>query len=229
MLVIWDIDLTLLNARGFGHHEANALLAARGRTRPEGLVFAGRTDSAIWGEVLELDAGDPDLGAFLTELGAACGDAAWGGEPLPGVPELVGALARMGHSQTVATGNMAATGWLKLRHAGLAEYMAPRFASFGDGVRDRAELLEPTLADWGGRGPVVAVGDTPADALAAAHHGIGFLGVATGRHGADELRAAIAQPWRGPDGNRVARDGMAVVDDLTDTRAMIGLLEDLSR
>lgn len=226
MLVIWDIDLTLLHPHGFGHGVGYRLLEERGIPRPEGLVFAGRTDSAIWGEALGVAAGDPALRSFLADYATECGDEEWAGELLPGVAELVPALARMGHSQAVATGNMAATGWLKLRHAGLADYMAPRFSSFGDEVRGRTELLDPPLADWGGRGPVVAVGDTPDDARAAVDHGIGFLGVTTGRHGAGELREALAHPWRAGSG---LREGTAIVDDLADTGAIIALLEELAR
>ena len=47
-------------------------------------------------------------------------------------PEVVSSLVRAGHSQTVVSGNMAETGWLKLRHAHLSEFMAPRFSAFGD-------------------------------------------------------------------------------------------------
>ncbi|WP_295627090.1 HAD family hydrolase [uncultured Corynebacterium sp.] len=217
MLVVWDIDLTLLDNAGFGHAEAERLLAARGIARPEGLVFAGRTDADIWGTILGARPGDPALREFLNELSDACADAPWGGHVLPGVRDVVAALARAGHSQTVATGNMASTGWLKLRHAGLDEYMAPRFASFGDAVTDRRELLGATVSRWGGRGPVVAVGDTPADAAAALAHDVGFVGVATGRHGRAELTDAI----RGA-------EGAAVIDDLRGAPDVVKLLENLA-
>lgn len=222
MLVIWDIDLTLLDAAGFGHAEADRLLAARGVARPDGLVFAGRTDADIWGSVLGAGPGDAALRGFLADLADACAGATWRGRTLPGVPGVVAALARAGHSQTVVTGNMEATAWLKLRHTGLDGYMAPRFASFGDGVVHRADLLRAALARWGGRGPVVAVGDTPADAAAAVANGIGFVGVTTGHHDAGDLAAALLPRCAG---GGVLCDGAAIVDDLSDVPAAVRLLE----
>ncbi|MFC3848572.1 HAD family hydrolase [Corynebacterium hansenii] len=232
MLVIWDIDLTLIDNAGFGHAEADRLLAERGIERPADLTFAGRTDADIWGSVLGAQPGDAVLGDFLTDLADACAVAEWRGSVLPGVRAVVSALARSGHSQTVVSGNMAETGWLKLRHAHLSEFMAPRFSAFGDYEVDRSELLRVALMEWGGRGPVVAVGDTPADAAAALENGIGFVGVTTGRHTASDLTAAMVNV------NRLATpyftdddlpDGTAIVEDLRDAPAVVKLLESMAR
>lgn len=79
MLVIWDIDLTLIDNAGFGHDEAARLLKARGIDWPADLTFAGRTDADIWGSVLGVQPGDPELGDFLIELADACAVAPWHG------------------------------------------------------------------------------------------------------------------------------------------------------
>ena len=232
MLVIWDIDLTLIDNAGFGHAEADRLLEARGVKRPVDLTFAGRTDADIWGTVLGAQPGDAELGDFLTDLADACAVAEWKGFPLPGVREVVSSLARAGHSQTVVSGNMAETGWLKLRHAHLSEFMAPRFSAFGDYAIDRSDLMNVALMEWGGRGPVVAVGDTPADAAAALESGIGFVGVTTGRHTASDLTAALINVNRLPTPyftDEDLPDGTAIIDDLTDTPAVIKLLESMAR
>lgn len=232
MLVIWDIDLTLIDNAGFGHDEAARLLKARGIDWPADLTFAGRTDADIWGSVLGVQPGDPELGDFLIELADACAVAPWHGFPLPGVRDVVSALARAGHSQTVVSGNMAETGWLKLRHAHLSEFMAPRFSAFGDYAIDRSDLMDVALMEWDGRGPVVAVGDTPSDAAAALESGIGFVGVTTGRHTASDLTAALINVNRLPTPyftDDDMPDGTAIIEDLRDTPGVVKLLESMAR
>ncbi|WP_448851107.1 HAD family hydrolase [Corynebacterium sp. 335C] len=180
MLVVWDIDLTLLQPNRFGHGCAEEVIAARGGSVPADLVFAGRTDHAIWGEALARS-GVPaaELPGVLADYGRACAAAPWEGRVLPGAREALAAAAAVASAQTVVTGNVRATAELKLRHAGFAVAGAvaggsgvsrddvPRpgsspaaaagpvldlgLGSFGDESDDRAALLASTLERWRGR------------------------------------------------------------------------------
>lgn len=80
--------------------------------------------------------------------------------------------------------------------AGLARHF--RFGGFGDEHAERTEIARAALAAAqaagldAGAGEIILVGDTPWDVAAGQALGIPVIGVATGRFGAAELRAAGA-------------------------------------
>src|SRR5690242_6165149 len=131
MLVLWDVDLTLVNARGVGWHLYRAAFAeVFSRDLPDAArsaSMAGRTDRAIGLDVLTL-AGVPDpaghVGAFEAALArhgkGAHAMVARAGSALPGAREALAALAGIpGVVQSVLTGNVREVAEAKLTPLGL--------------------------------------------------------------------------------------------------------------
>lgn len=243
MLVIWDIDLTLLHPNRFGHGCAESVIASRGGSIPTDLVFAGRTDHAIWGEALARSGVDAaELPGVLADYGRACARAPWEGRALPGAHAALAAVATVASAQTVVTGNIRATAELKLRHAGFsvvgaadagpagagvvrddapgapAPVLDLTLGSFGDATDDRSALVASTLARWRAGQPgdprAVVLGDTVHDVAAALACGAGMVGVATGPDDADRLRCGGAH---------------AVVPDLRDAGAITAAVRAAAR
>ncbi|MCL8208421.1 MAG: haloacid dehalogenase-like hydrolase [Actinomycetia bacterium] len=197
---MWDVDGTLLDARGAGHRALDAAVrAVCGRTEADplaGMDFAGRTDRALIEEALAR-AGRPDVpwtavrDRYGHELAAAL--ARTPAVALQGAAEALATLARDGRFiHVLGTGNLALGAWLKLRSAGLARWFAT--GGFGDAHRDRAPVLRDALRAARRHVPrpwtaAVAVGDTPRDREGARAAGLGAVLVATGRYGADALAA----------------------------------------
>lgn len=209
ILVLWDLDLTLLDPAGFGHRMiAPELAAIVGGEPVMDVSFAGRTDHAILTDLLAANrVRDPD-GAVLAELMDAVADRcetntadflAAGGRPLPGAHAAVSALACVPHlHQGIVTGNMRRTALLKLRVCGFTDHPDPRLGGFGDRHENRARLVLDAVDAARGRGldidpsRTVVVGDTVHDVRAALDVGARAVGVATGRVGASVLRDAGA-------------------------------------
>jgi phosphoglycolate phosphatase-like HAD superfamily hydrolase len=217
--LLFDIDGTLLYARGVGRVAfGNAFLAAYGQPYPDiaGLCFVGATDSNV-----------------VRSMAAACGiattpareehfflrlahdiDAALSqNKPhlYPGIPELIAGLNRRGHALGIVTGNVRATAWSKLRHAGLDHGFL--FGAYGDDHHDRAAITRIAVS----RAPAdtavkLLVGDTPLDVQAAKANGLIAVAVATGWVTAEELAAAGAD---------------LVLPDFSNTEACIAQLESL--
>jgi phosphoglycolate phosphatase len=222
-LVLFDIDLTLIASAGGGRtamESAFARLWAVERAT-EGVSFDGRTDRGIFIQVLEkYGKGGPELEAnlaryvegYLQDLPAAL--ASKGGSVLPGVPELLAALAIEQPGFGLATGNIRRGAQAKLGHFGLWEHFlgggfgdhhAVRAGLVADGIRELAERLE---TDPDPRNAIV-LGDTPLDIEAAHRAGAIALGVGTGRFTAEQLREAGAE---------------FAVDDLSDTGRVLEIL-----
>jgi phosphoglycolate phosphatase len=117
---------------------------------------------------------------------------------MPGVRDLLDALlAEPDAHLALLTGNYEAAARLKLQHFDLWRYFP--CGAFGDAAPDRNRLLPRAVArvaECGGpafaAADVIVIGDTPLDILCAAHSAARSIGVATGGHGVDELRAAGA-------------------------------------
>jgi phosphoglycolate phosphatase len=212
MLVLFDIDGTLLLSKGAGMQcflQAGSELFAREFSR-EGLYFGGGLDPLIWRSLCALN-GIPESAAaeqhdrfrvrYAQHLQArlASGTLA---QALPGVPELLAALgaraARGEGTVGLLTGNYPETGALKLAAAGLSPEQFP-VAAWGCDGGHRRDLVPVALArceERTGRRvrpeEVVIVGDTPHDVDCAAAHGCRSLGVATGAHPVEELAACGA-------------------------------------
>ena len=217
LLVLWDVDYTLVGADGLGTRLYEVVFREMfGRELTEVAPKAGRTDRAIVGDTLAR-AGVPlsEVGPFLAALERVAADGAVPGEvrPLPGAAEAVAALASAGVRQSLLTGNVRPLAALKLRRAGLGAGLDMDAGAYGDVHEVRAELV--TVARSAARqayGPdfpgtaTVLVGDTPLDVEAALAAGARAVAVATGSYPAADLAAAGAH---------------VVLPDLTDTAQLV--------
>jgi phosphoglycolate phosphatase len=217
LLVLWDLDNTLVAADGLGTRLYEVVFREMfGRELTVVAPKAGRTDRAIVGDTLAL-AGAPvsATGPFLAAL-ARLADG--GGVPgpvwaLPGAAAAIAALAAAGLRQSALTGNVRPLAALKLRRAGLGTGLDLDAGAYGDVHEVRAELV--TVARRAARqvygrdfpgAATVLVGDTPLDVEAALATGARAVAVATGSYPAADLAAAGAH---------------VVLPDLTDAGAVL--------
>ncbi|HEY1822562.1 MAG TPA: HAD hydrolase-like protein [Trebonia sp.] len=222
VLVLWDIDGTLLNAGGVGRDLYDVVfLQLFGRSLSSYAPMAGRTDRAIILETLGLaGVAEPHryVDPFIAGLGAHAplmrSAMASRGQALPGA---AAALALVGgHAyQSVLTGNIRTLAEVKLAALGLRDGLDLCIGAYGDDHEDRAELVRLArrrASAAHGRSPsssftaasaiagpaafagssTVIVGDTPLDIAAALSAGARAVGVATGSYSADDLIAAGA-------------------------------------
>lgn len=234
LLVLWDIDYTLVNARGVGSElYTKVFTGLYGRPLPQPGSMAGRTDRAIAREVLALagldghdgmDGLDQQLLVFQAALNdtapAFAARARQIVTPLPGASAALAGLAALapgqGPVQSLLTGNIRPMAEIKLAAAGLTRHLDLEVGSYGDLHEIRAELVAPARAaaataygqDFGGTATVL-IGDTPLDVAAALATGARAVGVATGHFSAADLAAAGAH---------------AVLPDLTGTAAVVSAI-----
>jgi len=233
LLVLWDVDGTLLNAGGVGVDLYSVVfLQLFGRSLEVMAPMAGRTDRAIILETLTL-AGvpeprrhvDPFIAGLATQAPAVQSAVAERGRALPGAAAALAALAPGAH-QSVLTGNVRAVAEVKLAALGLRDGLDLCIGAYGDDHEDRVELVHVARrraaavhersgsngSDGAARfaGPdTVVVGDTPLDIAAARGAGARAVGVATGPFSVSELRAAGAD---------------VVLPDLSDTPVVVEAL-----
>ena len=232
LLVLWDIDYTLVNAGGVGGElYTKVFTELYGRPLPQPGSMAGRTDRAIAREVLALagldglDGLDQQLLVFQAALNAtAAGFAARARQvvtALPGAGAALAGLAALAPGpgpvvQSLLTGNIRPMAEIKLAAAGLTRHLDLEVGSYGDLHEIRAELVDPAREaaaaayghDFGGYGTVL-IGDTPLDVAAALATGARAVGVASGGFSTADLAAAGAH---------------AVLPDLTDTAAVVSAI-----
>jgi phosphoglycolate phosphatase-like HAD superfamily hydrolase len=205
-LVLFDIDGTLLTARGAGRRALGRALAATYGTagRLDGYDFRGRTDRRIVADLMS-EAGIPPrrvqacmracFDAYALALTEEIGD---GGlvRLLPGVGEIV---RRLGEDAQVVlglvTGNTEDGARIKLGPTGL--WPVFRTGAYGSEHSDRRRL--PGLATRRARAltghafrpaDVLVLGDTPLDVECARAFGAVAVAVATGQYSRAELSAA---------------------------------------
>jgi len=223
-ILLFDIDMTLLYSGGAG-----SLSMKRAFQQVYGVEdafrrveFSGRTDWSILRQALEQHGIlNGDDGAFAREL-ARFQEAYFSilgptlremeaGRTLPGVPELLAALAERSDAlRGLATGNFRRAAMMKLRHFGLGEYLSE--GGFGDDAEERSRVVGVAIervADGSIAEAVWVIGDTPLDIEAAHANGALALAVATGPLSVEELRAAGADE---------------AVADLSDTEAVLRIL-----
>ena len=209
-VVLFDVDGTLVHAAGAGRRSlARVLAEAYGEVDHAiaGLRLDGMTDRLIVREVLAV-LGQPFDDALCDRLLADYVEALReeihgpGFRVLPGVADVLASLAAAGAPVGLCTGNVEEGARLKLSRGaidGYFEWGPGAIAGFAHDGEAR-ELLVRAALDRGARrlgaplapGDALVVGDTPRDVAAARAHGVPTLGVATGRFGAEELRAAGA-------------------------------------
>jgi phosphoglycolate phosphatase-like HAD superfamily hydrolase len=113
------------------------------------------------------------------------------GEPRRVVRELRRAGAVVG----IGTGNLRSGARLKLQSAGLADLFDGQKGGYGEDGKTRADILSygARACDPTGKLPVVIVGDTPRDVLAAHEIGGRCIGVPFGANDAKTLKNAGAE------------------------------------
>jgi phosphoglycolate phosphatase len=233
LLVLWDVDQTLISANGAGRaiYEV-AFREMFGRELPAAsaaVPMAGRTDRAIALDILTwagiADARDQidKFQAIQAGHAPALADRIRArGRVLPGVPAALAAVARgrpgVRVIQSVLTGNVRSMADVKLASLGLTRHLDLDAGAYGTESEIRADLVPVAQRHAAARygedfsgARTVLVGDTPLDVEAALVAGARAVGVATGGFSAEDLAEAGAH---------------AVLDDLSDTalalRAILG-------
>ncbi|GAA4442338.1 haloacid dehalogenase-like hydrolase [Actinokineospora soli] len=225
LLVLWDIDLTLVDYSGIGRDwYCRAMTAAHGQEIRYVPMFPGRTERAITSELLTahgIEVTEDAVQALFAEL-IAIADAARAslpelGRELPGAADLLAELAEQpGVVQSLVTGNLPELAACKLEAFDLHHHLDFEVGGYGGVSADRHELVADAMRAAGAKygtefdpGRVVVIGDTPHDVEAALHHGAIAVGVATGRSSARELRDSGAH---------------LVLEDLSDTPVVLAAL-----
>jgi phosphoglycolate phosphatase len=217
LLVLWDVDGTLVRTAGHGRFAfEEAFRAVVGRD-PAPVDYAGRTDRQIVEIMLGGRPGDGPR--ILEELAGALEvrkeAMAAEGHAYPGVPEVLEELhGRDDVIQSLLTGNIQANAVVKVSAFGLEPWLDFEVGAYGsDPHGERSDLVavarERAAAKYGEPTGAVLVGDTPLDVRAAQEAGARAVAVATGFADPDELRAS------GPD---------AFLDDLSDTAAAVAAI-----
>lgn len=203
LVVLFDVDGTLIDAGGAGRHAIErALLRVYGTTGPiDDLPFDGLTDPAIARSLLSA-AGvaeariERDMvalwDAYVECLETRLREAPGSVRALDGTVELLDALAGRGALVGLLTGNIERGAVRKLAACGLHRRF--RFGAYGSDDEDRDRLPDVALrraaAHHPGVNPARAwiIGDTPRDVRCARAGGLRALGVATGRYSRRALR-----------------------------------------
>ncbi len=222
LLLLWDIDGTLIASGGAGMHALQAALQAEfGVTGSlADIDFAGRTDGWIMREVFRkfgLAPTPENFARFFARYTAGLPAALANPQArvLPGVREILRAAANHGGvAQGLLTGNMRHGARVKLAHHGLWEHFA--FGAFGDDSEIRNELgphavrraTEHHGVNFASE-RVWIIGDTPHDIACGRAIGARTLAVATGSSTVAQLQ--VHQPT-------------AVLPDLADTASVMALL-----
>jgi phosphoglycolate phosphatase len=216
-IVAFDIDGTLVNLSGASSRALrDALRAVVGSDVNQlDLAFAGMTDRGIVLDVLErlgqtrpppTDQSSHEkvfqavIRRYLEVLPEAMVQRPY--RPTPGARELIQHLSTLpGLRLGLATGNVEAAAWDKLRSVALDQYFS--FGAFGDVTKRRDNLVRQALNLGRGdsRGPQPSsfvVGDTPADIRAALAAGAAAVAVATGPYSMEAL-SAESPTWLFPD------------------------------
>jgi phosphoglycolate phosphatase len=223
LLVLWDIDGTLVDTAGRGRDAfGEAFETVVGGPRADVGEMAGHTDHQIALAMLEkagVEGTDAQLPRMLDELAAALHRKAEEirehGHVKPGVPEALDALsAREDVIQSLLTGNVEAGAAVKLAAFGLEGAVDLEVGGYGsDPHRARSDLVRLARArasdKYGVELPAtrtVLIGDTPLDVRAAHEAGARSVAVASGSYRPEELREAGAD---------------AVLEDLRDTATLL--------
>ena len=198
---LFDIDGTLVNARGGVHYDSfhtalREIYGCEGRIDP--VPVHGNTDVGILRAALAYHCGVPDdfearLPAAQAMMSAEVARNAdrFRIEVCPGMADLLAELHRRGKLIGVVTGNFESIGWCKLERAGLRQFFD--FGSFSGPNELRQDIfrhgIELACALRGPDITVCFVGDTPNDVQAAAILGRPVVAVATGIYSQAELES----------------------------------------
>lgn len=209
LLVLWDVDHTLIETRGVGRAIYDrAFPAATGRPLAKLADISGRTELDIMRESLRVNGLEPtdDLvdrlaRALIQGYEDARDELRATGRALPGADDVLRELAADPRVfQTVLTGNLREVARIKLEVFGLDRYLDLAAGAYGDDDPERSKLVTIAQQRASTRAEVtfdndatVLVGDTPKDVEAGLAAGVQVIGIATGKTSATDLRAAGAQ------------------------------------
>ena len=224
LLVLWDIDATLLRAGPLGRAIYGAAFArATGQSMRVQGSTSGRLDTDIYRDTLlahELDPAAHPFPAFASALSAEyeahAAELSEHGRALPGAADALEAVAREPHVvQTVLTGNLRSVARVKLTAVGLARHLDLAIGAYAEDAETRAGLVPVARTRAGVRhgaefaaASTVLVGDSRHDVAAGRAAGVRVIAVATGQDGAGVL----------------AEGADVVLDDLSDTAAVLSAL-----
>ena len=202
-LILFDIDGTLLTARGAGSRALERTIQQyyRNKTLKVQLPLDGKTDLIIIREALSLAGVDDSLEEGLSEEFLAVYGHHLTAElhrcdhfrVLPGVTKLLNHLDQSEDFLSgLATGNVAGGARRKLSKGNLLSFF--QFGGFGCDSESRTEIVRAGVLRGqlilGNRfsGKSVVIGDTPRDILHAREAGARAVGAATGSFGVEELK-----------------------------------------
>ncbi|HWE90733.1 MAG TPA: haloacid dehalogenase-like hydrolase, partial [Pseudonocardiaceae bacterium] len=194
-LVLWDVDLTLVNMRRLGGAwYRRAVAEVTGRTLTEIPPFGGRTDRWITIELLS-SVGLPASEDLIGRVQAAAANLAAEqradigelGFVLPGATESLRAVATLPDTaQSLVTGNQRPIAGYKVGAFGLDEYLDLDIGGYGELSEHRPALVADAITRASSkhgrrfeRESVVVFGDTPHDVDAALASGARPVGVAS--------------------------------------------------
>ena len=217
LLVLWDIDGTLVDSAGHGRHAFEEAFEDVVGGVPEWVEYAGRTDHQI--ALSMLNGSAEHLPALLDQLAERLAAReeliAAEGRVYPGVPETLAALHETdGVINSLLTGNLEANAAVKVGAFGLDRWLDFEVGAYGSDPHDeRSDLVavarERAAAKYAEPTGAVLVGDTPLDVRAAHEAGARAVAVATGFSDPEALRASR------PD---------AYLEDLSDTAAAVAAI-----
>jgi len=209
LLVLWDLDHTLIETRGVGRAIYQRVFpAATGKPLATTLAsISGRTELDIMAESLRLSDIAP-TDEMITRLARALvrgyqdarDELRTVGRALPGAHDT---LADLAHSptvyQSVLTGNLRDVARIKLEVFDLDRHLDLDAGAYGDDDPERPKLVaiaqrraaERTGVMFGNDATVL-IGDTPKDVEAGMAAGVRVIGLATGKTSTHELRDAGA-------------------------------------
>lgn len=197
VLVLWDIDGTLLEPAGGGNADYEAAVAVvHPGVELQPVHTHGKTDRQNVEEYLSgsgLPVGDAPL--VLEQLDVISHKYLLDGSrlaALPGANEALHALREAGHVNGLLTGNTPARAINKLTGAGISVGdITWQESFFGSNASTRPAVTAAARLRFPER-RIVIVGDTPLDGDAAAAADLEFIAVATGVYDADSLWASGA-------------------------------------
>jgi phosphoglycolate phosphatase len=208
LLVLWDVDHTLIETRGLGGKLYQAAFEEiTGRSMQHKAEVTGRTERAILAETLRLHDLEPSndyqaryARALAEQYELHIDDLRRVGRALPGAAEALAAVAELpGVVQTVLTGNLRAVVVTKLRAFNLDRHLDFDIGAYADDDEDRPELVPIAQHRAAAKhhttfnkGNTIILGDSPSDVETAAEGGAQVIGIATGKSTSDELVKAGA-------------------------------------
>jgi phosphoglycolate phosphatase len=208
LLVLWDLDHTLIETRGVGRAIYDrAFRAATCKPLATLATISGRTELDIMAESLRLNDITP-TNEMITRLARALvqnyhdarDELRTVGRALPGAHDTLASLAhRPTVYQSVLTGNLRDVARIKLEVFNLDHYLDLDAGAYGDDDSERPKLVaiaQQRAAERTGvafsNDATVLIGDTPKDVEAGLAAGVRVIGVATGTTSTQELRDAGA-------------------------------------